>query len=346
LEILVRDRQVRAGRERSPDGSRDVDRLWTELGSVGRIDARFPVRILCSGDDQPFERQLGRPARRFGLHQRLPARRLLRLRLHHIDRRHGPDFDARLVVLHELGREIERLARDVNRLDRVNEVPIRVPHVGQRVDDRRLQLRFGDVLIQLRHDDRLPRRVDLEAAQNRLRVLHRIRRVVRGIQRRRRAVGHLSVVVQRQRVPTAAPAQILRETGVTGRGRVGDPQCAARHALQRVGRRVHHRLTRHLRGEGRLVRSLQAGDREVERLRVQPLHGDIEVAIQCQLHGIVERHVHHGARRPWRYLLRLGRGRLARANPLGRGSNQFLNARIGGLRHSRRRAAHDDDDAQ
>ena len=45
--------------------------------------------------------------------------------------------------------EVERLLRDFDRLHREHVVPVRVAHVRERVDDRRLQLDVGDVLIEL-----------------------------------------------------------------------------------------------------------------------------------------------------------------------------------------------------
>jgi hypothetical protein len=49
---------------------------------------------------------------------------------------------------------------------------------------------------------------------------------------------------------------------------------------------------------GTVVR-LKRGDREIERLRVQPLHRDVQVALERTLHRIVERQLHDGSGR-WR----------------------------------------------
>ena len=110
------------------------------------------------------------PARALGDGQVLALRGRLRLRLDDVDRRHRADLDARLVVADELLGELDRAARDFDRLHGEDIIPVGVPDVRHRVDDRRLQLNFRDVLVQLGDDELLPRVVDPEVAQQRLRV--------------------------------------------------------------------------------------------------------------------------------------------------------------------------------
>jgi len=82
---------------------------------------------------------------------------------------------------------------------------------------------------------------------------------------------------------------------------------------------------------------LQAGDGDVVDLRVQSLHRDIEVAVERQLHRVVERQADDGPRVDRRNALRhgilsgRGRGRLSAGHPRGGDANQLLNARFGRL---------------
>ena len=118
-----------------------------ELRAIHRIEPGVPVRILRAVHDQSLERQFGRAPRRLRLTSALPPRRLFGLRLHDVDRRHGADFDARLVVLHELAGEIERLLGDFDRLRGEHVIPVGVSDIRQRVGDRRAQLDVRDVAI-------------------------------------------------------------------------------------------------------------------------------------------------------------------------------------------------------
>ena len=100
--------------------------------------------------------------------------------------RHRADLDLGLVVPEQLFGERQRLPRHVDRLHGEHVIPVRVAHVRDRVDRDLLQLDVGDVLVDARDEQLLPRRVDLEIAQQRLGVLRRPRRDVLRVDRRGR----------------------------------------------------------------------------------------------------------------------------------------------------------------
>ena len=75
----------------------------------------------------------------------------------------------------------ERLLRDFIRLNREDEIPIRVADVRQRVRDRRAQLRLGNFLIDLRDLQLRSNGVGLEVAKQRLAVGRNQRRVDAGL---------------------------------------------------------------------------------------------------------------------------------------------------------------------
>ena len=151
--------------------------------STGSMVER-PQRIVRAADDEALQRDLGGAPRALGRDERLPLLRGLRLRLDDVDGRHRADFDFRLIVPQQLFGERERLPRDVDRLHREHVVPVRIAHVGDRVDRDLLQLDVGDVLVDAGDEQLLARRIDSEVAQQRLRVLRRPRRVVLRVDRR------------------------------------------------------------------------------------------------------------------------------------------------------------------
>ena len=81
------------------------------------------------------------------------------------------------------------------------------------------------------------------------------------------------------------------ESGVEGRGVVVDD----RAAIQRAARRVDARLLAERGGEGRPVGGLHARQREILRLRIQPLDGDSRLRSSARIGRLVERQLHAGA---------------------------------------------------
>ena len=195
-------------------GRRQIDRLRPEVGAIDRLDRRRPQRIGRAADDEALQRDLGGAARAFGRDERLPLLCGLRLRLHDVDRRHRADLDFGLVVPQQLFGEHQRLARHLDRLHREHVIPVRVPHVRDRVDRGLLQLDVGDVLVDARDEQLLPRGVDPEIAQQRLRVcaaqVGRVLRVDRGVQRRGRLAASCRAAPRNCRRPTARPARARR----------------------------------------------------------------------------------------------------------------------------------------
>ena len=64
---------------------------------------------------------------RLRLHERLTTVGRFGLRRHDIDRCQRADLHPGLIVLHQLAGEIERVLRRFHRLDRVDQIPVRVP---------------------------------------------------------------------------------------------------------------------------------------------------------------------------------------------------------------------------
>ena len=122
--------------------------------TMSRLSASSVVRCVACAVDEVLHRR-GR----------------LGLCLDDVDRRHRADLHARLVVFDQLVGQVDRLPRDLHRLDGEHVVPVRVPHVRQRVGDRRRQLDVGDVAIQLGDLQLLTGRVGLEAPKQGLGIL-------------------------------------------------------------------------------------------------------------------------------------------------------------------------------
>ena len=105
-----------------------------------------------------------------------------------------------------------------------------------------------------------------------------------------------------------------------------------RAARDGVGGRVGLRLRLDGRRQARVVDRPSAGVREIADLRVQALHGDVEVAIERQLDGVVQRQRHLRARRGRRRLAALlggrRRGGLSRGDDLGGLLNQVADVRL------------------
>ena len=76
--------------------------------------------------------------------------------------------------------------------------------------------------------------------------------------------------------------------------RVGDQHVAAGRLAARERRLAAHAEVRR---ERRPVVRVERGERKVERLRIEPLDGDVEVALQRALRRIVERQLDDRARR-------------------------------------------------
>ena len=105
---------------------------------------------------------------RFGVDEVLAPRRLFRLRLHDVDRRHRADLDAGPVVLHQLRREVERGALVLQVQDGEDEIPVGVAHLRHRARGRRLQIELRQVLLNRGRQQVGPSLVDLAVGQDRL----------------------------------------------------------------------------------------------------------------------------------------------------------------------------------
>ena len=127
--------------------------------------------------------------------QRLPPVGRFGLGLDDVERRERADFDARLVVFDELVGELQRALGHVNGAAGEHEIPVGVAHVGQRLRDGRAQRLFGNLTVDLRDRKLLPRLIDEQPAQQRLRVGRRQARRERRVEGDEGARGILPVVV-------------------------------------------------------------------------------------------------------------------------------------------------------
>ena len=276
-----------------------VDRLGPEIGAIDRLDRRCPQRIRRAADDEPLQGDFGGAARALGGDDRLPLLRGLRLRLHDVDRRHRADFDLGLVVPQQLVGEQQRLPRDVDRLHGEHVIPVRVAHVRDRVHRGLLQLDVGDVLVDARDEQLLPRRVDLEIAQQRLDVLRRPRRLVLRIDRGGQVRRFRAAIVERRRKIAAAPRHVLHEAAVEHERGVVDGR-AGLPAGNRARRRVLRALIADERRHRRAVDRSDARDVDVEDLLADALDRDVEVVLERALHRVLERERHaRSARIGW-----------------------------------------------
>ena len=325
---LLGDLQVRPLAERVAEGRLEVDGLRRELRPIHRIQRDAPVGILRAGDDETLQHELRRAHGLLGSGEVLARGRGLRLRLHDVDRRHGPHFDARLIVLNQLHREIDRLLRDVDRLDGEDVVPVRVAHVRQRIGDGRPQLNVGDVPIQLRDRELLTRRVDREVAQNRLVVGKRPRRLKERVEQRVVARAAAPKIVQRCREVASAPWQALRDSAVERHCLRNRRATAAKLRLTRGQNRGGLRADR--RRQRRVVHRLHAQHGDVIDLRVEALDRDVEVAVEGELHRLVK-----GEPQRWPGLAgrprRLLRVEIAARDALGRLGHQLAKTCVGHL---------------
>ncbi len=262
---------------------------------VGRsIGSRLATqyRILRTVDDESFQENLsganGHRCRGDGL----PSRGLFRLRLDDIERGERSHFDARLIVLDELGGQRQRPVGDFERLNREDVVPIRVARVGHRPHDGRPQRGLGYLLVQRGDAQRRARAVDPEIAQERLHVDGGEVGVDRGVPRGEEVGLLLTVVVEGDSKAAPAPFHVLRDAVVAGEG-LGDEHVGA-------GRLTAWKLRlaadADVGVERRLVTSRQGGQRPIEGLWIQPLDGDVQVALERALHGFVERQLDSGSR--------------------------------------------------
>ena len=142
LDVLLArsSRSVRSA-ERAPHRRFDVDRLGAKVGTVGRIEAHAPVRVLGAGDDQPLERELRGP------HRRLPRRPDSAAAVAACDCAWTTSIGAIVptstrvwLSLTSCVARVDRLLRDVDRLHREHVVPVGVADVREGVGDRGAQL--------------------------------------------------------------------------------------------------------------------------------------------------------------------------------------------------------------
>jgi len=253
--------------------------------NVGWIERDRPeVRCPRIQDERPqhvlrlFDRRLGDD------HALLVAGHL-GLRLHDVDGRHRPDFDALPVVLERLLRKSERLLLRLQVVDGVGEIPVRVLHVPHRLRDDGLELDVGEVARLPAVGDLLPDLVDGVIAQQRLRDAD----VQRGVELRAEAAeqvrggGARAVPVRRI---VAAPAHRLADTDRRRERAVVDAGGAARERARRL---LRLRGPRYRRREARRPGGTGQRDADVLNLRVHPLDPNAEVLLERERRRFVDR---------------------------------------------------------
>ena len=256
--------------------------------SVGSM-RRVPQVVVGAADDQALQRQLVGAARRFRVDQRLPAGRLFGLRLDDVDRRHGADLDLGPVVLHQLRGEIEIAACRFDVVDPEHQIPVGIADLGFGDRQRRAQVEIGDLRLQRLDQQARPGRIDLEVPQQRLRVLRldvrRVRRIPRGC-----GVCDVSSRVLLKLAASAPPPQrkffCMPAFHCIVSLVIWLPP--SRPAAGWSGRLVGA-LREEARRQARPVGRPQRRDLKVEQLRLEPLHLDVQVALERAAHRVVGR---------------------------------------------------------
>src|SRR4029453_118701 len=105
----------------------------------------------------------------------------------------------------------------IERLNGIEQLPIRVAHVGERRRNRAAQLDFRCVAVQRRDDQLLPIVVDEKTAKQRLRQRERKIVVERWVVVQQVVRADLLVVVELKRKSPAAPWDQLLQSGVVRR---------------------------------------------------------------------------------------------------------------------------------
>ncbi len=155
-----------------------------------------------------------------------------------------------------------------------------------------LQLQVNDLLLLLANQQLLPRRIDGEVAEQRLREVEvEVRRQPR-VERIGRIAGRVPRAVERRLVTAAAPLERLRDSRVRSEARGGREVVAGKKVLRRTAVAVLRRIGEHHR---RVVRArLRDGHRL--HLRSKPFSADAEVVLERHFDRFVSRELKLGAR--------------------------------------------------
>ena len=234
-------------------GGVDVDRLGTEVGAIDRIESRRSSSGRCV--PPTISRLSASSAVRIVA---CAATRFCRA-VAACDCAWTTSIGAIVptstrvwLSLHELIGQIDRLLRHVHRLHGEHVIPVRVADVRQRVRYRRAQLHVGDVAVDLGDGELLARRVDPEAAQQRLRVRDPTSWCCRSGCRAYSGWLSFAGCCSARRERAAAPRDALGDAavvGVTRRPRRRRRRCVL--PAMRGVRRRRRRLCRERRGQRR-----------------------------------------------------------------------------------------------
>ena len=270
--------------QRVAHGALDVDRGVAERRWVDRVQRGAPELVARTVHDQSLEVDLRRLPVLLGLGQRLAPRRRLRLGLDDVDGGQGADLDPRAVVADELFRQLQRLTLDRHRLHGVDQLPVGVADARQRIGDGLAQVDVGDGPVDARDGELLPRRVDAEPPQQRLRVVRGHAAPVARIEAREEIRGLPPVVVPGDIELPAAPRHRLPQRRVEER-RVGQDVAAA---IELRGRRRGTRRRAEAARQRRAIERELLGQVQIQQLRDDALDRDIEVAIEGACDRVVD----------------------------------------------------------
>ena len=232
-----------------------------------------------------FSDELRGGHRRFGLRQGLPPRGRFGLRLHDVERRHGADLDARPVVLDQLVGEVQRADRHVHRLPGEHQFPVGVAHVGDRLRQRAAQLDLRDVVVDRGDPQLQPRAVDLKSRSSGCVIVAARFALNVGLKLANRFDVTCLLLLNATATLPPVHGSVLRDAGVVGRRVVLHDDAA----VQLAGRRLHDGAMPVERCRGRPVHGAQPLQVVVLDRRVEPLHGDVEVAFERAGRRLVER---------------------------------------------------------
>ena len=212
-------------------------------------------------------------------------------RLHDLDLPHHADLDPRAIVAHELLGQRQRLPLHLDGRVRMDQLPVRQPDVGERVDDGLIEVDVRDIAVDAGNDQLRPLVVGPEAPQQRLRVREARGRGEARVEVREGVGRFQTAAVPGHIVSTAAPPHPLADADVVA-ALVGDDGCAAEPSTveQRTARQGRPVEAEARRSQGQ-ERRVGSGDLHVPHERTDALDGDLPVAFEGPLNCVGEREI-------------------------------------------------------
>ncbi len=233
LDRLTRLRDVGAVLQRVRDGRVEIEGLRRQRRLFARHELRRPEVRLRRVHDEHAQRVLGRTDLTFSDDHLFFGSRDFGLGLDDVDRRDRAEIDFLLVVPERGLGQLVRLLRDLELPDGIHQVEVRVPHPARHLRHRLPQLQVCNLLVLQADGEVLPERVELEVAQQRLRVAGGEPRIELRVEEAGRVARRRARRVQPHGVASAAPRYELADAGV-GADAVGGQHRVT--AVEEVGR--------------------------------------------------------------------------------------------------------------